>query len=436
MSDQQTHSRYGGSTRKRWGECPGSVALISTVPALPPSEHANRGTFVHTVAEYCLRLQMRSCEPLVPHNHPWAHLEGGKITIETEMASTIDTYLDAVWAEIDSSPDAELFVEQKFVLDVASVPQGEVYGRNDAMVYSPARRRLAVFDLKNGYEPVDAVENEQAMFYAAGAALASDWPLSEVEIFIVQPNAKDAADKGPVKSWVWNVPALLDFVEDTDMAIAKAEKAAALYGKTDEQEWMKQFVSAGSWCRWCDAAAICPARQQEIIEAGQLKFKDLALVTTDDLPPAKDFDLDRLGRLLDALDLLDDWASQVRDYAYGLAMNGTQIPGRKLVEKVARAKWSGNEDEIAAYLSLTYGIAPEQVLPPKLVTITDAEKLLGFQIKDKTALKAAKDDLRFRFTTKESSGVNLVSDSHKGSAVLPPAAQAFQTVAIPADIQS
>lgn len=442
MTEELQHSRYGGSTRKRWGECPGSVALIDTVPKLPSSEHAQRGTFAHMVGEYCLLQKMRSSWPLMPDKHPWYTVNGEHIELTGDICDAVDVYLEAVWDEIDASPDAELFIEQKFVLDVASVPSGTVFGRNDAMVYSPSRRRLAVFDYKHGFQPVDAEDNEQAKFYAAGAALSADWPLSEIEIFIVQPNSRDAEEKGAVKRWVWSVPELLDFVEDTDRAIAKAEAAARLFPhlttESDWNSWIADNLAPGSWCKWCDAATVCPARQQQILANGALQFKDVALVTTDMLPSPVEkpelFSLERLGKLLTAFDLLDHWMGQVRNYAFELAQAGTEIPGFKLVDKVARAKWQGTEDEIAAYLSLTYGIDPVMVMPPKLVTITEAEKLLGLQIKDKAALKAAKDDLRFRFTTKESSGVNLVPESHKAPAVPPPGVTAFGAVQLPSNL--
>jgi len=442
MSDDLQHSRYGGSKRKRWGECPGSVALIDSVPKLPSSEHAQRGTFAHMVGEYCLRQKMRSSWPLMPDNHPWFDTNGKKVELTGDICEAVDVYLEAVWEEIDASPDADLYVEQRFVLDVASVPSGVVFGHNDAMIYSASRRRLAVFDYKHGFQPVDAEDNEQAKFYAAGAALSAEWPLSEIEIFIVQPNSRDAEEKGAVKRWVWSVPELLDFVEDTDRAVAKAEAAARLFPhlttESDWNSWIAENLAPGAWCKWCDAAAACPARQQQIVANGALQFKDVALVTTDLMPSPLEkpelFSLERLGKLLHAFELLDHWMGQVRDYAFGLAEGGTQIPGYKLVAKVARAKWQGTEDEIAAYLSLTYGIEPAMVMPPKLVTIGEAEKLLGEQIKDKGALKAAKDDLRFRFTTKESSGVNLVPESHKGQAVPPPVANTLGTVQLPSNL--
>lgn len=442
MTEELQHSRYGGSTRKRWGECPGSVTLIDTVPKLPSSEHAQRGTFAHMVAEYCLRQKMRSSWPLMPENHPWFDANGNKVELTGDICDAVDVYLEAVWDEIDASPDAELFIEQKFVLDVASVPSGTVFGRNDAMVYSRSRLKATVFDYKHGFQPVDPEDNEQGKFYGAGAVLASEWPIKEIEIVIVQPNSRDAEEKGAVKRWTWSVPEILDFVEDTDRAIAKAERASQLYPhlttESDWNSWITENLAPGSWCRWCDAASVCPARQQQIVANGALQFKDVALVTTADLPEVtvikETFSLDRLGKLLTAFDLLDHWMGQVRDYAYALAEGGTQIPGYKLVAKVARAKWQGTEDEIAAYLSLTYGIEPAMVMPPKLVTITEAEKLLGQQIRDKGALKAAKDDLRFRFTTKESSGVNLVPESHKGQAVPPPVASTLGTVQLPSNL--
>lgn len=442
MTEELQHSRYGGSTRKRWGECPGSVALIDTVPKLPSSEHAQRGTFAHMVAEYCLLQKMRSSWSLMPDKHPWFDVNGNKIELTGDICDAVDVYLEAVWDEIDACPDAELFVEQKFVLDVASVPLGTVFGRNDAMVYSRSRLKATVFDYKHGFQPVDPEDNDQGKFYGAGAVLASEWPLKEIEIVIVQPNSRDAEEKGAVKRWTWSVPEILDFVEDTDRAIAKAEAAARLHPhlttESDWNSWISENLAPGSWCRWCDAATVCPARQQQIVANGALQFKDVALVTQDALPlPASNpeaFSLERLGKLLDAFSLLDHWMDQVRNYAFELAQAGTQIPGYKLVDKVARAKWQGTEDEIAAYLSLTYGIDPVMVMPPKLVTIGEAEKLLGHQIKDKASLKAAKDDLRFRFTTKESSGVNLVPESHKAPAVPPPVASTLGTVQIPSTL--
>jgi hypothetical protein len=378
---------------------------------------------------------MRSSWPLSLDKLPPFKTHGTAFELTGDVCDAVDVYLDAVWEELDASPDAELHIEQRFVLDVTAVPAGTVFGRNDAMVYSPSRKRLAVFDYKHGFNPVDAEDNVQGMFYAAGAALSSPWPLAEIEIFIVQPNSRDAEESGAVKRWKWDVPELLDFVDDTDRSIAKAEKATALLKEGGvDQSWTDKFLRPGSWCKWCDAASVCPARQKEILDTGAFSFSDVTLVTRDDLPQSeeiKNFSTERLGKLLTAFNLLDGWMSQVRDYAYELALAGTPVPGFKLVEKVARAKWSATDDEIAAYLSRTYGIEPVMVMPPKLVTITDAEKLLGLQIKDKGALKAAKDDLRYRFTTKESSGTNLVPDSHKASAVLPQATAAFGAVQLP-----
>ncbi|MCA3186928.1 MAG: DUF2800 domain-containing protein [Cupriavidus sp.] len=414
----RAHSKYGGSTASRWMNCPGSVALCETIPPLPSSAYAQEGTKAHALAEAALLAGERDAMAFKGLSPARRHPDG---PFSEDMCKHVQVYLDAVYAELDASPDAVLHVEQRFTLDVKATAPGTVFGTNDALVYSPSRGRLAVFDLKYGAGiAVKAEDNPQLLFYAAGAALSRpDWPVAEVEVNIVQPRAPDAAENGAIRTATVDPIELLDFVGDVEASITVAEQPGA-------------EIKSGSWCRWCNAASICPVREKQALEQAGLAFGSVADISSArDLPTTREvgLDLDRLGRLLRALDLIDDWGKQVRDMAFQLATAGHAIPGHKLVEKMARRKWVSDEESIAAYLATMYGLDRADVLPPKLAGITEVERLLAARIKDKAALRGAKEDISVKFTLKESSGLTLVPAADKREPVSQSAAKAFLGVA-------
>ncbi|CAB4121190.1 Protein of unknown function DUF2800 [uncultured Caudovirales phage] len=415
MSDNLAHSNWGGSVCKRYRSCPGSVAACAAVPKLPSSAAADEGTLAHAFAERFLVDQVRNCAEFVGFT-----LETGGKPLSTEMARAVQFYLDAVWAEFDAEDDSVYLVEQKFVLPVASAPEGAVFGRNDALVYSRKRRKLTVFDYKNGFQPVEAEDNDQGKFYGAGAALselASDWPVSEVEIVIVQPNARDVDNAGAVRRWAWNPVDLLEFVAELEVDIAATLQPDAAR-------------VPGEHCRWCDAAPFCEVRVQTALQAAALAFTDVALLGTKDLPDVQKVDVDRLVKLKHVCDVFSDWGKKIEDRMLGMLEQGQSVPGFKLVEKMARRKWQAAGDDIAGYMATVYGLDVHEVLPPTLVTITEAEKLLALRIADKTALKAAKDDVSLRFTIKESSGTTLAPESDRREAINRNPAQAFAGAAL------
>lgn len=396
-TQERAHSRYGGSIASRWMNCPGSVALCDTVPEIESGSHAKIGTDMHAMAEAALRSGTR-----------------------TAPNRAVQVYLDAVWAEVDADPHAELYIEERFTLDLDAAEPGEVYGSNDAMVYSPSRKRLVVFDYKNGAESVQAEGNAQLKFYAAGAAFAKGWPLAEIELVIVQPNALDVVDAGAVRRAAFAPTDLLDFVHEASEAVRRTK------------EHPEEFT-AGPWCRWCRAATICPARHSAILTLLNINVRNLSDMTPNDLPPPRGIPPEELAKTLQAIDMFEDWAKQVRSYAFGLAISGQEVPGFKLVEKQARRKWAASDDEVAGYLSVMYGIDPTEVAPPSLVTITEIEKLLSVRILDKNELRKAKEDISIKFTVKDSSGVKLVSNREKGDPVTPGGANAFGHVSLPQD---
>lgn len=416
----KAHSDYGGSVIARVIACPGSVPLCNSVPERLSSSYADEGTFAHALGEKHLRAGNFDAQQSIGDEIESDKLASKKV-VTTEMAAAVQVYLDAVQAEMVKTEDAILLIEEHFTLPISSAEEGEVFGANDALVYHPSTGRMVVFDYKHGQGvSVSAEDNKQLKFYAAGAALSHpDWPIAELELVIVQPRARDADEQDipGVKPWPMGTFELLEFVAEVEQAVAAAKAPGAP-------------VAAGPYCRWCAAASVCPAKKEEVIASIGLDFHDIEDIAAKALPLPKEMSTDKIAALLRGLDTLTAWANQVRDYAYGLLEQGVAVPGFKLVDKVGRRKWIDNEAEIAAYLEMVYGVEGEDVMPRKLVTITEAERLVKARVTEKAEHKAALDDLSLRFTLKDSGGRTMVADTDRRDAVPAGAAADFAGVNI------
>jgi Protein of unknown function (DUF2800) len=396
------HSRFGGSSASRWMNCAGSVALLDTVPAKPDGPYAAEGTAAHFVAEQCLK-----------ENLPAAHFldylytrSGVHITVTEDMAKAVQVYLDEVNREVTATRDAELRVEQGFELDIATADPGEVFGTNDAMVYHPETGRLRIFDYKHGVGvSVSAEENAQLKFYAAGAVFSRpEWRIAEVILTIVQPRARDnESPEDAVRDWSFTVPDLLDFLGEVETAIGRARAPT----------FRESSFKTGAWCRWCDAAAVCPAKEAEALAAATLDYADVTLVAASSLPQPKELDVERLSAVVAGIGIISAWQAQCQEYLEGLVLSGVEVPGWKAVEKIGRAKWIEDPQKVASYMEMMFGIEAAQIMPPKLVTITEAEKLMK-------AAGASKDDIdtfKLAHTIKESSGLTLAPASDRRPSV-------------------
>jgi hypothetical protein len=413
--DTKAHSTFGGSIADRWMNCAGSTALVASVPPRASSAYASEGTAAHALAEYALKSGIADVTFMV--GEPFDFDDHGAtlmIHVTKDMADAVQVYLDAVSLEMSLAPDAELYVEQRFVLPIATAEPGEVFGANDAIVYIPSLRKLTIFDYKHGAGvSVSAEDNAQLKFYAAGALLTNDWPVAEIELVIVQPRTRDADDNdGGVKRWALPVAEVIEFAGEAEAAIALAKAIHGVRVINRDTD-----LTPGKWCRWCDAAGVCPAKERQALEASRLDFNDITLVTPRSLPDVKALDTARLGQVLVAIEIIEEWGKQVRAQVDDLLTQGVPVPGWKLVDKIGRRKWIDDETKIAGHLSAMFGIDEDDSRPRKLVTITEAERLIKASVADKDARKKALDETSLAFTLKESSGLTLVRESDKREGV-------------------
>ena len=407
------HSPFGGSAASRFMACPGSIALSGRAPPEKPSPYAEEGTFAHAVAAEALETSARSTVAAIGKMLGFLdHGESKTREITAEISKAVDVYLEAVWDEYDLDPNSEIEVEQGFALDLDAAEPGEVFGTNDALVYSPARRKLTIFDYKHGAGViVDVEDNTQLKFYAIGAMQGHpEWDAREIELVIVQPRAFSADGDG-VKRWSLPMSEVIEFPYELNEAVALCKQPDAP-------------LVAGDHCRWCPASTICTAREQSFVTAVREDFAGVDLLGIEPVVAAlevKTLDFDHMAQIVASYDRLGSQIAAMRTAMDEHLLAGGTIAGWKVVEAVARRAWTKGDTEIAEYLELMYDVPGDEVMPRKLVTITDAKKLLKTYV-SKADYAEAERDMTLRFTIKESKGLTTAPESDCRAAISPVAA--------------
>ena len=334
------HSRYPASASHRWINCPGSIRLSDQVPQEGSSSYAEEGTLAHAIAEQKLRIAI---DKTVKAS------ELKKLTkdpmYDGEMDEATTFYAGLVMEHYNAGGDyAELMIEQR--VDFSQwVPEG--FGTSDAIIISDDT--IEVIDLKYGKGVrVDAEGNSQIRLYALGAyALFSDlYDFDKVRMTIVQPRLDHVSTEELT---------VQDLLEWAKVYVVPAAELAA---KDDAP------TSAGDWCRWCPARAICRTRAEANLELARYDFKRGDLL-----------DPDEIAEILGKVDELTKWASDIQGYALQQAIDGQHYDGWKVVEGRSNRKY---KDELLVAEALhKEGYKDAVLYTRKLLGITDMEKLVG-----------------------------------------------------------
>jgi len=353
----ETHSKLGASSMYRWAACPGSVRLCAGIPSYS-SSYAQEGTDAHALAKDVLDAKIA--------------LESIK---DEETREAVATYVEFVRNRIKPGI-TKVMLEHRF--DLESVHPG-CFGIADAVIYDPTAKLLTVVDYKHGAGiAVEAENNPQLNYYALGALLTSGHPAEKVCKAIIQPRC-DHRD-GPIRTQTIDAIDLLDFRADLkDYAQATEKPDAPLV--------------VGSHCRFCPAAAVCPALSSNAIEAAKSVFS----------APAG-YDPEKLKAALDARPAVEAWVKALDEFAYREAEAGRTPIGYKLVDKCPRRKWRAEGEVIMALQALD--VADDVIFAPR-------------EVKSPAQLEKLKVDkaLVAQFTVSKSSGHALVPVSDSRPAV-------------------
>lgn len=342
--------------------CPGSVALATKVERTE-STFANEGTAAHMLAERCLRqdldaekfrgcvIDIRGSEFIAGKVPDGVHT----FLVDAEMIEAVQLYLDVV-REIKASAD-EFEIEHK--VDVGPFLPG-VFGTGDVIAYHQTATggRVSLVDLKYGKGvAVEVDDNEQLLTYAAGVANRyHNRGVDEIELVIVQPRSPHRL--GPVRRWQTDMLGLMEHVHAIQAAAEKIK------GKNAP-------LVAGSHCKFCDAAPICPAIRDKVFTAIGAKLENGRIIAVSD--PTK-FTPEQLAEAMANSAIVLTWLRGVEQYAHAEAMRGRVPPGYKLVGKRALRRWA---DETTAVDTLRLlGLDDDEIYETKLASPAVVEKLL------------------------------------------------------------
>ncbi len=163
------------------------------------------------------------------------------------------------------------------------------------------------------------------MYYGLGAILAlekehpGEFQINSVRLTVVQPRINHP--KGMVRSVEISYEDLIAFT---------VELLASACAATEPDAPRK----AGSWCKWCRAAGVCPEKAKDALAVAQAEFGEVP-----DPPAPNTLSPEELRWTLDHLPALEEWTKQVRSYATETMEAGDAVPGYKLVDKRAIRKW-------------------------------------------------------------------------------------------------
>lgn len=342
------HAILSASSAKRWMSCPPSARLEEKLRDRfgdRSSPFAEEGTRAHALAE--LKLQK---EIGLINDFSYKTQREAMTGVDNEMEWATDRYVDIVMQKYyeakKSCPDAQIFIEQR--LDFSTwVPHG--FGTGDVVIVSDMI--LDVCDLKYGKGvPVSAEGNPQARCYGLGAlsAYGDLYAFPKVRNTIIQPRLDSVTEETLTRE------ELLRWAEE-DLK-PKAELAWEGLGEYDP----------GDHCRFCAARALCYHRAAKCMQIFDSGMQSPGILPDEEIP-----------RILEVADIAEAWIADIRAYAKAQALKGQQWSGFKLVAgRRPPRKWTDVE-AVVDQLSRA-GYTDEQIYKPReLITVGEAEKLLG-----------------------------------------------------------
>jgi len=249
------HAKLSPSGSARWLSCPGSYWLSEQAPQQPSSAAADEGTDAHEWA---------------------AKMLYGDDGFDNPYAG-IELYVDRVKTTAERK-GAVLWVEKRVYLTE------QIHGTPDAVVAH--KKTVDVFDLKYGYNKVEAKDNSQLLIYAAGAIKTYDLKPTTVNMHIVQPRAGGIRSASmPIKLFWARVNAI---TEAADKLLANPDAPRR----------------AGDHCQYCPAVTICPERKAEAQAMAEIAFRNVMDVDEDTMLWA----IENKKRIIDWLEQLNVWA--------------------------------------------------------------------------------------------------------------------------------
>lgn len=349
---EKKHALLSPSAAHRWLECTPS-AVAESAYADEGSAYALEGSLAHAVA--ALEVLTRAGKAETPQAkaclqeiEALAPLVEGEVSDEMreharDYATRVMATYKAETGDADRADRVELHVETS--LDLDDWAHGS-HGTADIIIVG--ERRITVIDFKYGRGVrVSAEGNPQMRMYALGALseFGVERGIEEICMQIIQPRlnaySTDLMTVDELEEWGLEVLHPL------------SEMARRGLGRR----------SAGEWCRFCKDKVACPELDGIAAQAATLQL---------DRQDARS-----LGQTcLPMIPALEIWIETARRNAMTMMLQGTDVPGFKMVRKRSLRRIS--DPATAINLLRGAGYTDEQFLKPgTLKGLGDLEKLVG-----------------------------------------------------------
>lgn len=364
-------------------------ARLSGYKADDESEWASEGTRAHDFAEAILKGKASITD--VPE--------------ENGMRSAVASYVEECHRLEAESSEMGMFVEEQVPLfyDKAST------GTMDFAVASQSHVRVR--DYKHGAGVyVEAHENSQLVIYALSTMV---WledegyykfdPDTLVEIGIWQPRHRLW---DPSHLWVLTYHDLKAWGRKIQAKADEVDSGSGVFAPDDEV------------CRWCKLKAFCGARRHHIMQGMPTIDDHDEIDFLTDLPDFKErgsegkFDKSfpsaeaRLGiytmnyppltepqmaQIFRNRKGIEKFLEDIAKYMTQRALDGNPVEGTKLVNGVQGNRVWASDDEAEAFMAGA-GIEPDAMFKLQIISVTEAEKLLGDKVEAKKKKNPVRDE--------------------------------------------
>lgn len=377
------HSTFSASSSARLLACPGSYKLALDVDdgTRKSSVYSAEGTLAHSIAEVCIHTGRN------PHDFigETRTADGFEFTIDDDFADAVKVYVDTLRGLMAMGYIMALETRVSPQVHWEGLPPLNVvlFGTSDCIAYNPATRELAIIDLKFGAGvPVEASGNTQFLYYGSGAAHpdvlgaicrdagAAYSGVSNIRLIVVQPRAYHS--EGPVRSASYTYDEVREWARTT--LYYGVERALADNGQT---------LADGKHCRFCPVLPHCAKPRDTAFETARAAFLNAPLenIPAPDEPGAALPDVhlsdDKLGELLDKIEVIAPWLDAVKRLALDRAQANRAVPGWKLVPKRALRRWADDDPQDVERALSGMGLDPEDFTEVKLLSPAQVEKRIG-----------------------------------------------------------
>lgn len=357
------HAKRSASKFPRLALCPGSLNAEEGLPD-STSVFAWEGSCAHHLAALCLKRGVNTSEyedvNLELPDDDKSDEFGNSFTPSDDMLYYVQEYLD--YCRNLGIHVSEFKVET--LVDYTQWVPGDGYGTADFIGPQWVENQEAVLhvvDLKFGKGvQVYAKDNEQALCYAMGAS--DEYPTTqfkEVHLHIHQPRM----DHVDVCVYTYS-----EFIEQ----MARIEAIALA---TDDPNAPR--TPGEKQCVFCKANGTkrCPEVAKYVVKVGLEGF-DIIDTVQDEAPAPKVLSPDQIGNILNHRKMVERFLDNVSKHALEEAMEGTPIPGHKIVLSTHNRKWRDPEDMLLI-LKKQRKILKKQYIKESLVSFTVIEKIVG-----------------------------------------------------------